>query len=99
NVLKPARRELETALASFGRRQTMAIPKIVHQTAATANPPAWCEPLRQRILHRHPGWDHRFYDDDACRGVLRRAFPYLLPLYDNYPFDIQRVDLFRVVVV
>jgi mannosyltransferase OCH1-like enzyme len=77
----------------------MAIPKIIHQTAATANPPVWCEPLRERILQRHPGWDHRFYDDDACRGVLRRAFPYLLPLYDNYPFDIQRVDLFRVVVV
>jgi mannosyltransferase OCH1-like enzyme len=77
----------------------MAIPRIVHQTAAAANPPAWCEPLRNRILHLHPGWDHRYYDQAGCREVLSREFPSLLPLYDEYPFDIQRVDLFRVVVV
>jgi mannosyltransferase OCH1-like enzyme len=77
----------------------MSIPKIIHQTGATANPPAWYEPLRRRILHRHTGWDQRFYDNAACREVLRRELPYLLPLYDNYPSDIQRVDLFRVVVV
>jgi inositol phosphorylceramide mannosyltransferase catalytic subunit len=77
----------------------MAIPQIIHQTAATMYPPAWCEPLRHQILHRHPEWDHRFYDDAACRDVVGREFPHLLSLYDHYPLDIQRVDLFRVVVV
>jgi inositol phosphorylceramide mannosyltransferase catalytic subunit len=77
----------------------MAIPKITHQTAPRPTPPAWCEPLRRQVLQRHPGWDHRFYDDGACREVVGREFPDLLSLYDSYPSDIQRVDLFRVVVV
>jgi len=74
----------------------MAIPKIIHQTAATTEPPAWCQSLRQQAVRLHPGWDHRFYDDAAGRDFLRRELPHLLPLYDNYPHNIQRVDLFRV---
>jgi inositol phosphorylceramide mannosyltransferase catalytic subunit len=77
----------------------MAIPEIIHQTAATTYPPAWCEPLRQQILHRHPGWEHRYYDNEARREVVSREFPYVLSLYDSYPADIQRADLFRVIAV
>jgi len=77
----------------------MAIPRIIHQTAPTMNLPEWCQPLRHRTVRLHPDWDHRFCDDFAGRDLLRRELPHLLPLYDNYPFDIQRVDLFRVAAV
>lgn len=77
----------------------MTISKITHQTAATNELPAWCQLWRQQIVDLHPDWDHRFYDDAACREVIRRELPCLLPLYDNYPSNIQRVDLFRVVIV
>ena len=77
----------------------MVIPKIIHQTAQTAKLPAWCAPLCWRLHQLHPDWDHRFYDDHACREFLCHQFPCLLRLYDNYPTNIQRVDLFRVAIM
>lgn len=77
----------------------MPIPRIIHQTAATAELPAWSLPLRERIAALHPGWDLRLYDDAACRELVRQALPSLLPMYDGYSTAIQRVDLFRVVAV
>jgi len=77
----------------------MAIPRITYQTAPTMDLPAWCQPLRDRTLRLHPDWDHRFYDDAAARDLLRRELPQVLPVYDNYFFNIQRVDLFRVALM
>jgi mannosyltransferase OCH1-like enzyme len=77
----------------------MAIPKIIYQTAQTANLPAWCGPLYRRFHELHPDWDHRFYDDHACREFLCRQFSSLLRAYDSYPTNIQRVDLFRVAIM
>jgi mannosyltransferase OCH1-like enzyme len=74
----------------------VAIPKIIHQTTATVTLPEWCQPLHRRIVRLHPDWDHRVYDDDASRDLFRRELPHLLPLYDNYAFNIQRADVFRV---
>jgi len=47
----------------------------------------------------NPAWTHRYYDDAACRELVRNQMPSLLPIYEGYPMNIQRVDLFRVVVV
>lgn len=60
------------------------------------NLPPWCHALRERTIRLHPVWDHRLYDDAAARDFLRRELPQVLPAYDNYFFNIQRVDLFRV---
>ena len=75
------------------------IPNITHQTAANSDLPDWCRQLRQQMQTLHPTWEHRFYDDAACRELIRREMPCLLPVYDNYTSDIQRVDVFRVVAV
>lgn len=77
----------------------MAIPCITHQTSATSEVPVRCRPFRERILSLHPDWEHRFYDDYACRELVRQEFPYLLSLYDGYTAAIQRVDLFRIAAV
>ena len=77
----------------------MAIPRITHQTAPTINSSAWDPSLRHRAVRLHPDWEHRFYDDAGGRDFLRRELPHLLPPYDNYSFNIQRADLFRVAAV
>ena len=77
----------------------MSIPKIIHQTAATANQSAGCQLWRQRIVNLHSDWDCRFYDNAANREIIQQEIPDLVPLYDKYPFDIQRVDLFRIVII
>lgn len=77
----------------------MAIPKITHQTSATKGLTVESRRDRLRLKSLHPGWDHRFYDDLACRMIVSRARPDLLPIYDGYRATIQRIDLFRVVVL
>jgi glycosyltransferase involved in cell wall biosynthesis len=75
------------------------IPRIIHQTSASGAAPPWAVQLRARIAELHPGWEQRMYDDAACRELVRRELPYLLPVYDAYAAPIQRVDMFRVVAV
>ena len=77
----------------------MAIPKILHQTWKTHSLPADYQVLQQWLKQLHPTWEYRFYDDAACREVVRQQMPSFLPLYDQYPTHIQRIDVFRLVTV
>ena len=77
----------------------MPIPRITHQTAASARLPGPHETYRRTLLSLHPSWEHRFYDDAACRALVASEMPDLLGLYDGYPTAIQRADLFRVLAV
>ena len=52
-----------------------------------------------QIKRLHPHWEINIYDDKMARQVVNKHFSYLLELYDNYAADIQRRDLFRVVIV
>jgi mannosyltransferase OCH1-like enzyme len=77
----------------------MPIPKTFHQTHKTRNIPQQCLGYRDRVRAVHPDWDYRFYDDEACRAVVREHMPGLLPIYDGYSHKIQRTDMFRMVAV
>lgn len=77
----------------------MPIPKIIHQTNATKELPEIYKSYQKRLLEIHPDWEYRFYDDIECRNTVERYFPSLLPIYDNYPANIQRVDIFRIVAI
>jgi mannosyltransferase OCH1-like enzyme len=75
------------------------IPALTHQTAASSNLPEWGRRLRQKVVDLHPHWEHRFYDDAACRMLVAAEMPSLLPIYDAYATGVQRADLFRVAAV
>jgi len=75
------------------------LPRIIHQTADTASLSSLYKHCQQQIIKTHPGWDYRFYDDNDCRLVVSNMMPELLEIYDRLPLDIQRVDLFRLIVV
>lgn len=47
----------------------------------------------------HPDWEYRFYDDGGCRSFVKDQYPDLLPVFDRYPKHIQRIDMFRYLVV
>ena len=79
------------------------IPKIIHQT--------WKSIGEMSPEHRHyrrtcqvknpwwEGWEHKFYTDADCRAVIEEERPDLLKIYDGYPKNIQRYDMWRAVVV
>ena len=50
-------------------------------------------------MTHHPGWEYRFYDDDDCRLFVKKYYPELFTLYESYPKQIQRSDIFRYLVV
>jgi inositol phosphorylceramide mannosyltransferase catalytic subunit len=75
------------------------IPPILHQTWRTANLPAPLAGWRRDWIAKHPDWEHRFYDDDAVRRIIADRAPRWLPTYDILPRMIQRIDLFRYLIV
>ncbi|HEX9887718.1 MAG TPA: glycosyltransferase [Longimicrobiales bacterium] len=76
------------------------IPRILHQTHSTRE--AYVA-LRRRLPDlwrvRHPGWEYRFHDDVACRDLVVAERPDLLALYDGFPLQVQRTDLWRMLAL
>jgi mannosyltransferase OCH1-like enzyme len=77
----------------------MPIPKLLHQINETKNLAPMFRPYQRQLLKIHPGWDYHLHDNIDMRNTLGRYFPSLVPIYDNYPFNVQRADLFRLVIV
>jgi glycosyltransferase involved in cell wall biosynthesis len=103
NVNTPEKRHPEcwTKLKSDApviMRTAMSIPKIIHQTYKNKDIPRKYSRYTEHIVALHPGWEYKFYDDDACREAVGKYFPAFLPVYDRASV-IQRVDIFRVIVV
>jgi glycosyltransferase involved in cell wall biosynthesis len=75
------------------------IPRLTHQTAPSAALTPEQTALRGKLIALNPGWTHLFYDDAACRDLIRSALPGFLPIYDAAPLPVQRADIFRVAAV
>lgn len=46
----------------------------------------------------NPGWELRFYDDQACLDFVQREFPEYLAAYLALPKQVERSDFFRYMV-
>ncbi|SFZ86283.1 Glycosyltransferase sugar-binding region containing DXD motif-containing protein [Devosia enhydra] len=77
----------------------MSIPKIFHFTWKGSRLPAKMAAILEKWKSLHPDWEFRFYDDAGLRDFVAREFPEQLALYDAYPRAIQRVDVFRYMVL
>lgn len=73
------------------------IPPILHQIwyqGADQLPPRY-RAFRDGWLAAHPAWEHRLWDEAACRMLLAAHYPAFLPTWDAYPLRIQRIDSIR----
>lgn len=78
----------------------MTIPRLIvqsHESEYTFN--GTFASCRERLLELHPDFDYRFFSAWARREFIRERRPELLDLYDFYPRNIQRADLFRVIAI
>ncbi len=76
------------------------VPPIIHQTWRDANtiPLSWQEASNScRALH--PNYEYRLWTDDDGRRLIEKEFPCLLSTFDSYPYNIQRADVIRLVVL
>lgn len=75
------------------------IPKIVHFTWKTQDPPGEMGRYYDGWKRLHPGWDIRLWTDASMREFVATDYPELLEIYDAYPRNIQRADSFRYMVL
>lgn len=75
------------------------IPKIIHQSWKVEQVPERWLAYQETWRAMHPGYEYRFWTDDANRAFVAEHFPALLPVYDGYRHPVCRADLARCLVV
>jgi mannosyltransferase OCH1-like enzyme len=77
-----------------------SIPRIIHQTYRDIHsiPYQWQQASNScRTLH--PDYEYKFWTDEEGRRLIEQTFPCLLSTFDSYPYNIQRADVIRLVVL
>lgn len=75
------------------------IPKIIHQTWKSEALPIEMREFQQSWRDLHPDWEYRLWTDEDCLRLVREEYPWLLDVYQAYPFNVQRADMARVLFV
>ena len=76
------------------------IPKNIIQTYKTFESiPIECKNNIKKIKELHPDYNYMFYDDNDVQKFMETEFKNLLSFYYSLPYNIQRFDLFRILVV
>jgi mannosyltransferase OCH1-like enzyme len=75
------------------------IPQIIHQTWKNESIPPHLIPLTDSWKHFHPLWEYKLWTDEMNRDFLKENFSEFLTVYDNYPYNIQRVDAVRYFIL
>ncbi|QDZ23394.1 glycosyltransferase [Chloropicon primus] len=75
------------------------IPKIIHQTYGSKALSSKLRYLVQSWRELNPGWEIRFYDDEACLNFVKQEFPEYVKAYVTLPKSVERSDFFRYMVI
>ncbi len=77
------------------------IPKIIHQIfyQGEAAIPENYQLYRQSVQKNHLDWEYIFWDETKCRILLEKNYSWFLPVYDAYPYWIQRCDAIRYFIL
>jgi len=76
------------------------IPQIIHQVYEDMNGPSQALlQISQSWKRFHPNWEYRFWNRESIDVFLKSDFPDFLPIYQNYPYDIQRWDAIRYLIL
>ncbi|UJR21116.1 hypothetical protein I4U23_024216 [Adineta vaga] len=79
---------------------SLSTPYIIHQTFRDMNsiPLNW-QQASNSCRSLHPNYQYKFWSDKQGRDLIKQEFPSLLSTYDSYPYNIQRADVIRLVVL
>jgi glycosyltransferase involved in cell wall biosynthesis len=77
------------------------IPRIIHQVWEGKN-----EPLPEQFSRfadtwkeNHPGWQYEFWDRERMDALVQENYPDLVPVYFDYPYDAQRWNAIRYLIL
>ncbi|WFD40000.1 uncharacterized protein MJAP1_002982 [Malassezia japonica] len=75
------------------------IPRIIHQTWKTETlPPHWAK-TRAECAAMMPDYQYMLWSDKSSRELIAADYPWFLPVFDSYPYNIQRADAIRYFVL
>ena len=78
----------------------LLVPRILHQTwRDDQNIPSDWQKASNSCRSYHSNYEYRLWTDTTARQLIEQEFPSLLSTYDSYPYDIQRADVIRLVVL
>ncbi|KFG81275.1 hypothetical protein MANI_024160 [Metarhizium anisopliae] len=77
------------------------IPRIIHQIYKNKTiPEKWSEAHRSCREQNPPGnWTHFLWTDEKGRDFIRSFYSWFLPIYDSYPYNVQRFDALRYLLL
>ena len=71
------------------------INKIIHQTWKDNNIPDKWKNSIPSFKKNHPEWKHMYSTDKDIRNFVKLNYPKYLDMFDRYPYNIQRADFIR----
>jgi len=93
---------LEEKLKKVQNRK-MKIPKIIHQIYVCKDSqgkiPEDLLELSKTWRSLHPDWEYRFWDKESIDDFLREYYPDFIPYYYEFPYDVQRWDSIRYLIL
>ncbi|MCL2651594.1 MAG: hypothetical protein FWD60_11310 [Candidatus Azobacteroides sp.] len=95
---------IEKKLLSFTRtsavNERMKIPRIIHQIYEDPEgPPEFLLSLAETWKKLHPEWEYRFWNRKAIYDFMELTCPGFIPYYQSYPFNVQRWDAIRYLIL
>ena len=89
-------------LESFKQKvgNQMKIPRIIHQIYEDpAGPPANLLQIAETWKEKMPDWEYRFWNKPMIQEFLEMTCPDFIPYYNAYPFNVQRWDAVRYLIL
>lgn len=76
-----------------------SIPRLIHQTWKNTDVPSDWLQSQDKWIEYHTGWSYRLWTDNDLRELVKSHYSDLLEIYDNFEYNIQRVDLGRTLIL
>ena len=81
-------------------RSHLRIPRIIHQVYEDpAGPSELLLNLSKSWKKNHPEWEYRFWNKHDIEYFLETEFPEFIPCYQTFPFNVQRWDAIRYLIL
>jgi mannosyltransferase OCH1-like enzyme len=76
-------------------------PKIIHQIFGLwdNNIPKHIQKRMDTWKNLHPKYKYILWNKKTCREFLKKKYDWFLPIYDNYPYHVQRADSIRYFIL
>ena len=75
------------------------IPKLIHQTARTADIDQRSRHYQAIVRAMHPDWTYKLWTDADNDAFVRAEFPDFYPIFAGFPKGIMRADVIRYLLM